>query len=291
MLKGLIISIISATFYGLLAVFFKFGYNSGLDTATMLSFRFIFATIILLPYIILFKRKKLLVSRHVILMAIIGGTFFYGAQSYFFAAAIEYISASTTSLIFYLYPMMVVIISALIFKSKIHLRTFITLIFILIGCVCVLYDAFNRNMNLTGVIFAFLAMITFSFYLIFIQKALINVDSTVFSFYIILFTALQCIVVYTPFSISHITFDQWKILLLLGLFPTAIAVLLLYKAIDLIGSANTSIFSSIEPAITVLASALLLNDDVKLIQITGMLCIIAGIVLPNIKQLKTNNLK
>ncbi len=283
--SGLIYSIISACCFGFLAVFFKLGYNAGLTTGTMLSFRFLFATLILLPYILITKRNQLNIGKKAMFMAFLCGTFFYGLQSYFFAASLQYISASTTSLILYIYPLTVTILSAIFFKSRITGGKMLAIILIFMGCICVFYDAFHRQMNSQGLILATLAMIAFSTYLIFIQKSLINVDSTVFSFYVIAFTALQCITFYRPFTNLPTNMEQWVVCLLLALIPTVFAIILLYKAIERIGSSYASIFSSIEPAVTIIAAAFLLNDPIKGLQVLGMVFIIAGIVVPNLRRM------
>jgi len=286
--SGLLYSIISASCAGFLAVFFKLGYNAGLTTGTMLSFRFLFALLILLPYILLTKRRHLSIDKKTLFMAFLCGSFFYGLQSYFFAASLQYISASTTSLILYIYPLTVTILSAIFFKNRITGSKILAIFLIFLGCICVFYDAFHRQMNPQGLILATLAMIVFSTYLIFIQKSLINVDSTVFSFYVIAFTALQCVIVYRPFSNLPVTMEQWLVCLFLAVIPTVFAILLLYKAIERIGSSYASIFSSIEPAVTIIASAIFLNDPIKSLQVLGMAFIISGIVVPNIRRMARN---
>lgn len=283
LLPGLVYSIISGICFGFLPIFFKLGYAAYLDIGTMLSFRFLLALIILFPFILITKRKHLMIGTRALFMAFICGAFFYGLQSYFFAASLQYISAPTTSLIFYIYPLAVLILSSIFFKSRITGAKFLAIVLIFAGCICVFYDAFHRQMDPKGLILATLAMVAFSAYLIFIQKSLVDVDSTVFSFYVIAFTALQCVVAYRPFSDLSLNLEQWTVCLLLAVIPTVFAIIFLYKAIERIGSSYASIFSSVEPAVTIVISALLLKDPIKALQIMGMVFIITGIVVPNLK--------
>jgi drug/metabolite transporter (DMT)-like permease len=283
LISGLVYSIISASCFGFLPVFFKLGYAANLDTGTMLSFRFVFALIILFPFILITKRKHLKIGIKALFMAFICGSFFYGLQSYFFAASLQYLSASTTSLILYIYPLTVLILSSIFFKSKITGAKILAIVLIFAGCLCVFYDAFHRQMDPKGLVLATLAMVAFSAYLIFIQKSLVIVDSTVFSFYVFAFTALQCLVVYRPFSDLSLNIEQWTVCLLLSVIPTVFAIIFLYKAIERIGSSYASIFSSVEPAVTIIASAILLKDPIKALQVLGMVFIIAGIVVPNLR--------
>jgi drug/metabolite transporter (DMT)-like permease len=64
------------------------------------------------------------------------------------------------------------------------------------------------------------------------------------------------------------------------------AVTFLYLAIEKVGSAYASIFSSIEPVATLAAAALLLEENVVLLQVGGAALIVAGIVLPNLQLLR-----
>jgi drug/metabolite transporter (DMT)-like permease len=50
-----------------------------------------------------------------------------------------------------------------------------------------------------------------------------------------------------------------------------------------------SIFSSIEPVITVIASGLILSEKVDYIQISGMALILISIMLPQIKKIEFAN--
>lgn len=282
---GLIYSICSALSFSLLAIFFKIGYQENLDTGLMLSSRFILGFLLLTPYMLIQKRPQLKMPYKAVIMAFICGAFFYGLQSYFFAASLQYIPAATSSLILYLYPMVVLILAAFIFKSKITMDKILALLLIMVGSILVYLDAFSRQMNATGLLLATCAMITFACYILFLQKSLINVDSTVFSYYAIGFTGLQCLVVYQPFDYVDLNSKQLMICFLLALISTVFAIIFLFKAIERIGSSYTAIFSSIEPAGTIMASAIILHEPLKFFQITGMFCIIGGIAIPHIMAL------
>lgn len=278
---GLVYSLISAACFGFLAILFRLGYAAGLDTGTMLTFRFCSAFLFLTPYIFIFHRKKITATFESFYMAAICGIFFYGIQSYCFAASLQYISASTAGLILYLYPLAVMILTAVFYKNPITPSKLLSLFLIGAGSILVFYDAFTRQMLAKGLVLAIGAMVAFSCYFTYLQKSLTKTDSTIFSYYVIGFTAAQCLVIYRPTTLSF-NENQLLICLLLGLVPTVFAIIFLYKAIEKVGSSYSAIFSSIEPAVTVVFSALLLAEHVVFLQIAGMFCIILGIITPNI---------
>jgi drug/metabolite transporter (DMT)-like permease len=55
--------------------------------------------------------------------------------------------------------------------------------------------------------------------------------------------------------------------------------------VEKIGSAYASIFSSIEPVVTVAGAVLFLDENVVLLQVAGAALIVAGIVTPNLRTL------
>ncbi|MEF3255420.1 MAG: DMT family transporter, partial [Deferribacterales bacterium] len=156
------------------------------------------------------------------------------------------------------------------------------------GCSLVFYDAFLRQMSLTGIGYAIIAMTVFSFYLIFIQKSIKNINPLTFSFYVILTTAISFIILSNPTKFPPLTPEKIFIALGIALIPTFIAVTLLYIAIERIGSIYVSIFSTIEPIVTITASYILLKENVVILQIIGMISILLGIILPNYKKMVKN---
>lgn len=288
MIGGLVYSLISAASFGLLAIFGKFAHKAGFDTSELLTYRFMLASIMFAIYF-LFKDLTLFkISLKDFLKAFLAGGVFYLIQSFAFIKSFEYISASTASLILYAYPITVTILSAIFFKTKIDASITISLILIMSGCSLVFYDAFLRQMSLTGIGYAIIAMTVFSFYLIFIQKSIKNINPLTFSFYVILTTAISFIILSNPTKFPPLTPEKIFIALGIALIPTFIAVTLLYIAIERIGSIYVSIFSTIEPIVTITASYILLKENVVILQIIGMISILLGIILPNYKKMVKN---
>jgi drug/metabolite transporter (DMT)-like permease len=125
-------------------------------------------------------------------------------------------------------------------------------------------------------------MLIFSVYLIILEVILRGENPRTISFYCVLAAAVTYTIMSPPTDFAALDAGGKLLTLALGLVPTALAVTLLYRAVELIGSARASICSTLEPITTVLASAALLGEDIVLIQVAGMALIIGGIVLPNL---------
>ncbi|ADR18156.1 DMT family transporter [Calditerrivibrio nitroreducens] len=286
MISGIFYALLSATFFGFLGIFGKYGTILKISATELLTYRFIIGSLFFILFFLLKDRKLFRIDLKNFIRACVAGGIFYLLMSYFFFKALEYIPASTTSLILYIYPLMVSILSILFFGIKISRSLFISLILIASGCILIFYDAFNRSLDLRGVLFAFLAMLVFSFYLIYVQKTISNVKPITFSFYVILTAGLSFTLFNNPIGIFNLNNKQIVLVILIGIIPTFLAVMLQFIAIEKIGSVYTSIFSTIEPIVTVSASYFFLDDNIVIQQVMGMFMIILGIVLPNLKILK-----
>jgi drug/metabolite transporter (DMT)-like permease len=221
-----------------------------------------------------------------LLKSVFLGVVLYPVQSLSFMSSLKYIPAATTSLILYFYPVAVSLLSALFFKTRLDRIVALSLLLLVAGCGLVFYDAFLRSISQTGLLLATTSMLIFSVYLIFLEVLLRGENPRTISFYCVLSAAAVYTVMSPPVGFAQLDASAKLLTLALGLVPTALAVTLLYRAVELIGSARASICSTLEPITTVLASALLLGEDVVAIQVGGMALILAGIILPNLQTLR-----
>ena len=79
--------------------------------------------------------------------------------------------------------------------------------------------------------------------------------------------ALAFLPVHNPLHAFDLNGRQLLLCLSLGLIPTAIAYLFLFRAIETVGSAYTAIFSTFEPVTTVVMSFLVLNENIVFYQV------------------------
>jgi drug/metabolite transporter (DMT)-like permease len=280
--KGLIFSLISGCAYGMLAIIIKLGYRAGLAENDLLSYRFMGGALIMGFYLLIRHPRLLTVKPRTLLKAGILGVVFYGLQSTCYFKALTYIPASTSALILYLYPLTVTILSIILFRLRVTRTILLSLGFVVVGCAFVFSDAFQRSLPPVGIMLALGAMLVYSLYLVTLQFFLYGERPLSLTFYAILFTGLMFSAVHPPMRLSALTLVQLGILVSLALVPTVIAITFLFRAIEEIGSAQTSIFSTVEPVVTVSAAYFILQEHIALFQIVGMFLIICGIIYPNL---------
>lgn len=285
MLQGLVYAVISAVAFGSLAVLVKLGYGAGLSGGEMMQYRFTYAAVILGAFMLARDRSLLVISRAGLARCALLGMVVYWLQTSCFVRALETIPASTAALILYFYPVSVTLLSALLLKMKLDRVVLASLGLVVAGCCLVFYDAFLKEADPAGLLYATGAMCFFSCYLMLVQVLLRNLRPLTATFYVMLFAAVS-------FNLSGDaavwlapTWERMAYGVSLGLFPGVVAVAFLYMSVEKVGSAYASIFSSIEPVVTLAGAALLLDENVVLLQIGGTALIIAGVVIPNLRAL------
>lgn len=285
-IAGMVCAAASAACFGMLAILGKLAYARGFAPAEILQYRFGLGALMLLAWFAATNRAVLRARPRTILKAAFLGVALYPVQSLSFMTALKYIPATTTSLILYFYPVAVTLVSALLFKTRLDRVVGGALLLLVAGCALVFYDAFLRDINHTGLALATASMLIFSAYLIVLEWLLKGENAQTISFYCVLSAAVVYTIMCPPLRFPELDAGGKALTLALGLVPTALAVTLLYRAVDLIGSASASICSTLEPITTVLASALWLGEEVVAVQVLGMALILAGIVLPNVQALR-----
>jgi len=260
----------------------------GMEPMQIVQYRFFFGAIILFAWVGFSQPELLKISRKGLLKAAILGVGIYPFQSWFFIKSLQYIPASTTSLIYYLYPLVTTLIAMAFTGLRPGRTVYLSLLLILAGCGLVFYNAFAQALDIRGIWFALVCMVTFSIYLTLVQRFTQNDEAKRISIWVIFFMAVTVSLISSPLTILDQPLKGWLVALGLGIFPAAIAVSLIYRAVEAIGSAYTAMFSTIEPVTTVLLAALILSEPVDGIQICGMGLIVAGIIIPNLKLIRTN---
>lgn len=289
MIQGLIYALISATAFGAMAILVKLGYNAGLSGGEMMQYRFVYASLILGGYLAIKDRSLLRISWRSLGKCAFLGMVVYWLQTSCFVRGLATIPASTAALVLYVHPVTVALLSALFLKMKIDRYVTLTLTLVMGGCCLVFYDAFLKEIDPVGLLYATGAMVFFSCYLVLVQVLLKGLKPFTATFYVLLFAAVSFSISGDPSAWLNPTAERLSIGLALGVFPGVVAVTFLYLSIEKVGSAYACIFSSVEPIVTLAAAVVFLDENVVLLQLGGALLIIMGIVIPNLRAIMIRN--
>lgn len=275
-LKGFFSAIIAASFFGLIPTFAKVAYSEGANPELAIILRYFLATIVIIIPLIFLKIEIKLIKKNILLFLLISiGSM--GLTSGLLISVI-YIPVSLVALIFYTYPLFVMGY-AHFFRNRLTKIQIIIFFIAFIGLSIALGPSF-KNLNLIGIIFAFLASLGAATILITNESL-----SKKFSAIIInAFVNITClivlgIIIILKLNVSYpVTEIGWFYILCASLFYT-IAFLAQLVAVKNIGSTKTSLLLYLEPLVAIISAIILLNEILSLSQIIGTIIVFFSLFL------------
>lgn len=145
---GILFSLLSAITYGLNPVFAKLGYASQLQGIEILHGRFIFAVIALALIGPFLQPRFFRFSKSLIKSSLFIGLGILLPLNLLYVYALKDIPASMMSLITYVYPLIILSVNSVVFHKQIQASQLISIIFILLACVCIFQMLLNCTSRL-----------------------------------------------------------------------------------------------------------------------------------------------
>lgn len=274
--KGVALVFLSALGFSLLPIFAIFAYREGANVLTLLFLRFTFAALFLFAYLGLTKHSLAVSRRQLALLFALGGVL-YSAQSSLFFASLHYIPASLTSLMLYTYPLFVAILASIVDKEKLTRDNILATAIAMTGLVFVL-GASATAVNATGVLMALGAAGVYSAYLVLGTRVVKELPPPVTTAYVASFAALSLLTAGAAGGTLNFALSPTAWLAVAGIvaFATIMAMLTLFRGLELIGPTRASILSMLEPLLTFIFSALLFADRFTALQLAGGAAVLAG---------------
>ncbi|MBV6396638.1 MAG: hypothetical protein HFACDABA_02238 [Anaerolineales bacterium] len=281
-LTGIILIAISATGFGTLAIFGRFLYAAGLDTLTLLFFRFALSASVL-TVILLLRREPL--PRGRVLAQLIGmGALGYAGQSFTYLSAIKYASAGLVALLLYLYPTLVFILSAIFLREKVTWIKVGALTLALLGTGLTVGPAGGQAL---GILYAVASALIYSIYII-VGASVMKKVSAIQSSLVIFTSAALVYGTLTAINGVHfpITNSGWWSLAGIVIIATVIPVVAFLAGLERIGPTNASLLSTLEPVVTVLLAAWLFAERLEPITLLGGALILVAVLVLTRSEMK-----
>lgn len=285
---GVIFALVAGILFGLIGPTTKIAYNFGASASLAILFRYVVATIFILPFIPFQKNLLKTYQKNIISFLLISlGSILLTSG---LLISFNYINVSLAVLIFCLYPIYVLIYSVLVDKEEINIIVKFLFFSTFIGIFLVLGPSLRID-NLIGIIFAVIASIGATSMIVINQKMsrkgiqpipiniFINIINTIFFFLII-----------KVFFSLNISYD-FNIYLFIFI-PSAcycLAFLSQLYAIPRIGQSNTALFLYLEPVVGVLGAVYFLDEILTFSQLVGAVVVIISLLLATYYTNKTKN--
>lgn len=275
-LTGTLLALTSAASFGVMPVLTKVVYADGAGPIGVLSVRFTLAALVLLG-LAKARGEQLPRGKQLRTLLLLGGVG-YVIESLCYFAALTRISAGLTALLLYIYPAVVVVLTA----ALSHRRPSATAT----GCVLVATAGTVLTIGpvgggqWTGVLLGLAAAASYSIYIVISSRAGSGVGP--------LATAAVvmggCAAVYdvlalaTRATVPHAP-SAWLALLGVALLGTVVAVGTFFAALALLGPADTSVISTLEPVVSVVVAAVALGESLGPLQLAGGALVLAAVAV------------
>lgn len=288
-IKGVFLVGLGATSYGMLATIVKLAYQDTekFTTAEVITAQFIYGIIGML-LINLYQKTTTKVpivratSKNIFNLMLAGTSL--GATSIFYYLCVKYIDVSIAIVLLMQTVWMGVIVEWILDKKAPSKQKIIAVVVVLFGTILATNLLFNKNtFNWIGFVWGMLAAASFTTTMFTANKVGLGLSSAQRSLYMLLGGAIIVLFfgLYTQTDVFNLSiFGKYGILL--ALFGTIIPPMLMNSGFPKTGLGLGSIVSSLELPVSVSMAYFLLNEKVILLQWTGILLIIAAIVIMNI---------
>lgn len=274
---GYLYGILAAAFYGLNPLFALPLYHDGLDTWSVLLFRYLMS-LPLLAVIMVFQKCDFSINlREVKELCILG--FLMSASSIFLYLAYNHMDAGIASTVLFVYPILTAILMTVVFKERNNMIVWLCLLAATIGIAILSKSDGVVYVTMLGVMLSILSAVVYAFYLTFINKgSLGGMPSVKITFYVMTFGTLLIVmgVLYNGYVICP-EGTGWLCSFGSALFPTSLSLIFTALAIQRIGSTQTAILGAFEPVTAVAIGVLIFGERLSGNSIVGIVMILLAV--------------
>ena len=255
-------------------------YAEGMNTPSVLFYRFGLAWIII-AIVMTFRKERLRVTnREFATLSILGILFILSSLTLYLS--FHYMPAGVASTILFTYPVMTAAIMALFFHERISLATILSIALALGGVLLLYWGDTEGTLSIIGVILVLVSALTYALYIIVVDKSPLHMSSFKINFYVLFYCALGMVVfalasgqpLMMPTSPSAWLWVSW-----LAVVPAIMALVMMVYAARYIGSTPTAILGALEPTTAVLIGVFIFSEPFSLRLLLGILLILASVTI------------
>ncbi len=274
--KGIISALSSAVFLGFTPIFGKQSILFGFSPFAVVAIRTGLATILFFFFLLVFRRSFFYIYSLGLVGCLLAG-FINGLGSVLFYSGLSRIDAGIGQLLYSFYPLFVAF-WLFIDRQSISKITLLRLLLSLPGVFLLLSNS-EKKIDLIGAAMMFAAALLYALHLLINQRVLYEVPAPTVTFYTLLGMSITVITVFLIFKPSlPVSGTPWWPLIALGII-TFLARFSLFFGIKQLGGMQTSLLGLGELLITLVASNILLHENLSINQWIGAMLIGLNLVL------------
>ena len=275
-LAGAALILLSALCFGSMAIFARFAFASGVDTKTLLFLRFTIAAAVL--WAILVARRVPLPRGKGLLVLVGMGAVGYAGQSFAYFSALEHASAGLVALLLYLHPALVAILSRVVLRHSLSRVQLGAIAMALSGSVLTVGGATDGTP--LGIFFGIAAAAIYAAYILTGSAIPRDVSAIASSATVVTSAGAVFAAVAAARGVSWpVGAAGWGAVLAIALVCTVAAIALFLAGLERLGPVKASIYSTVEPAFTILLAAIVLGERLTLVRAAGGALILAAVLV------------
>lgn len=277
---GFWLGAIGAATYGMNPLFALPLYGAGMDTDSVLFWRYLLGAVFL--GLVMRLRGQSLAAPRACLAALVAGGALTAVSSLTLFLSYRRMDAGVASTILFVYPVMVAAIMTVFFREKITPARVLSL-FLALGGIALLYRGDDdRPLSLTGVALVLVSALSYAMFMVGVrQSKLRDLSGERVAFYTLLF-GLLLFWARADFGFSLMvpaTAGSWANAVGLALFPTVLSLTFTAMAVGMAGPTPTAILGALEPLTAVAIGVAVFGEALTGRLCAGMATIIAAVTL------------
>jgi drug/metabolite transporter (DMT)-like permease len=279
---GLGLAVTGSILFSAKAIVVKLAYRYGVDPATLIALRMVFAApFFVVAYVWSSRGKAVLTGGDHLRLFVIGFVGYYAA-SYMDFVGLLYVTAALERLILYLNPTLVLLLSAVFLGKRLTRIDGIALALAYGGIVTVFWHdvSFEGNDVGLGTALVFGSAASYAVYLVMsgeLVKRLGAIRLTAYASLVATGAVVVQFLVLNPWSALALPAPVYSLSLVNGVFCTVLPVFATMMAVERVGAGNTSMAAMIGPVSTILLAWIFLGETVSAWQIAGTALVLSGI--------------
>lgn len=280
---GYIYVFLAASFFAIIGVLGKNVINMGISALNLIILQYA-ATVLLMFIYFVFKDITLLkLTRGQLKSMVIQGILGSSGTTLFYYLSLEYLNAGIASMLLFTHPILINIYFLLSKTKKINIINNIALLLAVMGSSMVI-NIFAFDIALTpalGIVLGLLASASYAFFNVYAEVGLKDTNPMVSTFYCSIIIMLVAMLVNPGFFKFDfvVTANSMLYIIELAVIAGVLPVVFIYKGIAIIGADKASIIATAELPVTLILAYLVLGEKMVLLQIFGIVFIIASIII------------
>ena len=278
--KGIFCIFAASVAYGIMPVFSTQLLRSGMNSQSVIIFRFAFASLGALV-LLCFTRTPLRVTRRQLWQLTFFGICGYGATALLLTCSYQYLPIGIATMFHFSYPLLVTVIMAVFYREKLTVWKVLAVLSALCGMV-LMADFSAGGMQAMGILLALCSSLTYAMFVVAnLKSSFAPLPPLVISFYSTVSLSLFFLV--QALATVHLTLPPppaaWGYSAAVGWICSLFALCMLNAAIRAIGATRASIGNLLEPLTSLIAGAVIYGDRIGSRAISGCALVLLAVLL------------